>query len=895
MPPDSRPVPLSPSKGKAREETRWRTGWWDFYPLVEQAQKPLEWSESSIIFSAHATRPEITARHFSSSKQFAIESPPPIVAAPGSFNPPAFISVAPGERSLFVFYPGTGGEGIGCIYRRGVRLDSWKTYGWWKFAPGTHPVAASWLGSHRTASIPDLSGSASRLPLRGPRTPISHPTLLYVTSNNYVNLCYARYYAPSVDVVSRPLDEGTASLNQKNEPNKPPLTQCIQAAIGLAYDETSILVVSRSRRLPDASVQEPQSTTLNLDLPIDMSQPAPSRGRSSDCEQWGEEDVINLCEVQLEYNGAVMSLRSKPLPPVQNSIPNLIKLYLIPSLKNTTTSKFPDANALPTFYMVTTHLSFGDYMSTPKSEIISYSLTRQMQSQGADSSGSFWKVQQEAKRCFHPEVVSFVSPFTFEIGSHSLYVGTINTAGSIPRKGKDKQAEIGLIRVLNLHDLKEDEGWYSSSILSPTDKLGHDLPLISAVSPNGAIVATTAPWVSLTSIHLLPKRKVTKTASSIPYYSIALATAVLQERSTSDITHVLSSASTPLNVISDILYHTIQLLDKNENGVSFSRTGSFLGVVIELYRYESLNKSRILNDIEYRREKAKHNYMEEEREMLEMRAQILFDILSLKAFNEAFEECREEDGKADLNSAWQLIELSEFIVHFVENLMRECVLWCDPISEKGETSTPTLNSPTLLSLAHPFAYKNVAKAVKYVSKLKTYIESLPAGTERVNVGKNILIDLVDSSGVDFDALDTLLGEMSNGITMVKPDDSRSSLASCQPVPSMYPLLNKVVQKINDSNVLNKSMLFIKPKDLVDGTSPLYWSGGKEQEEDVVSKRPLTKKESESTCVRCGGISKLGKDLFNPDVSIKWRMWERLQMPRCICYGHCLTTTHVISN
>lgn len=32
---EGRSVPLSPSKGKAREETRWRTGWWDFVPLAE--------------------------------------------------------------------------------------------------------------------------------------------------------------------------------------------------------------------------------------------------------------------------------------------------------------------------------------------------------------------------------------------------------------------------------------------------------------------------------------------------------------------------------------------------------------------------------------------------------------------------------------------------------------------------------------------------------------------------------------------------------------------------------------------------------------------------------------------------------------------------------------------
>lgn len=32
-------TPLSPLKGKAKEEIQWRSGWWDFYPLVEQPHR----------------------------------------------------------------------------------------------------------------------------------------------------------------------------------------------------------------------------------------------------------------------------------------------------------------------------------------------------------------------------------------------------------------------------------------------------------------------------------------------------------------------------------------------------------------------------------------------------------------------------------------------------------------------------------------------------------------------------------------------------------------------------------------------------------------------------------------------------------------------------------------
>jgi hypothetical protein len=102
---------------------------------------------------------------------------------------------------------------------------------------------------------------------------------------------------------------------------------------------------------------------------------------------------------------------------------------------------------------------------------------------------------------------------------------------------------------------------------------------------------------------------------------------------------------------------------------------------------------------------------------------------------------------------------------------------------------------------------------------------------------------------------------------------------------MYPQLGNILRKISDSNALDKSMLFIKPADLIDGVQQLsLTSEKKESEIDVILKKPLANQTPESVCVRCGGASLLGTDLFKPDVAIKWRMWERMQMPRCICYG-----------
>ena len=115
--------------------------------------RPLVWSEASVIFSAHPTRPEVTGRHFASSKQFSVPPPAVINSSPSLYNSPTFISVAPGDKYLFVFYPAKSSEGIGCIWRRGPRLDTWVVLESWKFSGVTCPVAAEWLGCPRTVSI----------------------------------------------------------------------------------------------------------------------------------------------------------------------------------------------------------------------------------------------------------------------------------------------------------------------------------------------------------------------------------------------------------------------------------------------------------------------------------------------------------------------------------------------------------------------------------------------------------------------------------------------------------------------------------------------------------------------------------------------------------------------
>lgn len=117
------------------------------------------------------------------------------------------------------------------------------------------------------------------------------------------------------------------------------------------------------------------------------------------------------------------------------------------------------------------------------------------------------------------------------------------------------------------------------------------------------------------------------------------------------------------------------------------------------------------------------------------------------------------------------------------------------------------------------------------------------------------------------------------------DDTRS-LALCQPTVAMNNHLREVVQTLTNSPIIDKSRLFIKPFDLVDGVSQLSLEGpGKEKDKDVVSKGILVNRGTCLTCLRCGGKSEIGGDVsVAGHVSLRWRAWEKMWTSRCICGG-----------
>jgi len=121
-------------------------------------------------------------------------------------------------------------------------------------------------------------------------------------------------------------------------------------------------------------------------------------------------------------------------------------------------------------------------------------------------------------------------------------------------------------------------------------------------------------------------------------------------------------------------------------------------------------------------------------------------------------------------------------------------------------------------------------------------------------------------------------------------DVRRSLAACNPVPKVFPLLWGIAQTVSESDAIQKSRLFIKPEEFLSEMgksrkSSEYIGEG----QDVVSKGVLLRHRPTRVCVRCGGKSQQHEisrreDGTVPGTFSQWDVYRRRWLTRCICGG-----------
>ncbi|KAH9951450.1 hypothetical protein B0H21DRAFT_719063 [Amylocystis lapponica] len=798
------------SKGKAREDMHWQLGWWDLSHAVEGTRRPLAWAKSSTIFTAHPTQPQILARHFPSSRQFTLPPPQPIASSPALYEPPTVISIYPTDDWIFAYFPGRGGDGIGCLWRKGPQLDNWTVREWWPFSAGAGVVAADWTCSHREWVTTD-SGTSLRLPTRGPLTPVLSSILILVTQDHQIHICLMLPFVSTV-TESQSAPEVTARPGG--------VLFCTNAAIGLNHDDSSILVAMRSHLLPSGDTSMISHTPVDINMPMDW-------------ELWGEESKIYLCEASLSSSRCLTTRPMSPITCVGRHLTDLSFFSRSSPIRPSNTDS-QHGTSKGGMYLSASFIDFGIvYSDAPKSEVRLFCIAH---NDPTSSDGSQTRCsREESKRLFEDVCLAFVIPWP---GQNLLLAGLLDFSGSVPhRKQRLKEAPIGKLVVLTVPDLTNAQEWESPPLMVSVHSIGRDVPASVAISPNNVLLCTISSSTLLgtpLSIHSLPHRHPMESN-----LSRCLVTAIRARHSPSD--------------------------------------GEVFGVATEVYRKADLAA----------RSRAAH------------------DVCSLSACYSAFEDCQEGDAY-DLNAVWQLIGITTWVTEFTEKILKACVLVSDCLASSNLTkmnikqehfsefapassAVPALDSPVFLHLA--------ANGGAHVKRFRDYIGTLSPRGENAQMAKDVLLDVVDCSGVDLDVLGRLLGEALQEAKSANPEDLQRCLSACCPVPSLHPHLRKVIERFSRSDVIDRPRLFIKAADLVDGVTRMSVSEhlAKEKDTDVVSKGRLLGHTAVVVCVRCGGKSGV---LPLPDdwrslreANIRWRTWESTWVMKCVCGGSWARTSY----
>ncbi len=76
----------------------------------------------------------------------------------------------------------------------------------------------------------------------------------------------------------------------------------------------------------------------------------------------------------------------------------------------------------------------------------------------------------------------------------------------------------------------------------------------------------------------------------------------------------------------------------------------------------------------------------------------------------------------------------------------------------ANTSPPDVDA-SLLHIVHPFVLKNLHSVMNHVIRFRKYLGSLPAPGEKPHIARDVIVDLVDNSGVKLQVLSKAISEV----------------------------------------------------------------------------------------------------------------------------------------
>ncbi|CAE7068875.1 unnamed protein product [Rhizoctonia solani] len=906
--------------------------------LDENCVRPFAWSSHNVLFLSDPLAPTIHAKHLPPAAEasrasdvasqthsyplrFTLPPPGPILELAHAYGPATTLSVSPQDKYIFAFFPpaqpddSTGG--LGCVWGVEESLDTWTVKDFWHYPAEAGVVAMRWLGEerevcdHQNIKLWNTQVSiqwrvqagptlrAARYPHLGPKLHHGHPAFLVITGDHHVHLYFQTY--PSTLDASQPTGlhrlftslsvslSSPAAAVQGHQEHIPVHDAtlggkriCTKASIGLGYNDWSILIATRSTLVPS------QHTDNSISMAAVMNEliPEDSTGELNTMTwmrggMWGEEDHIDICEVEIDLLSdepclVTVPLRSIPTPKDNESYLThlLITSHPLESVVPTLATDLAEIRC--SFQVVASFLTNAE-LSRPRSKVVSWRVSKSGVPSGSRTSSpsrskaarpSDWSCLQSAWLTYESTVISAAQIWD---AAGQILLCKINLT-PLSHEAQNKFIAIGELCIVSSISLENNVSFEPEPVLKRQNKTSKDFPMFISASPHRTLICTTSGTQRIPTVSILTAPR-WKGTGAMRMISSAIAFQIRQSSGSdlSDVTRAMweivsrTNAAEASVALQAIFNEVFTLLDSPlEYDVNQPWLMSLIGVLLTVYRWSPFK---------------------------DMRPQwkTASEICQLHAAVRALDDSRSvnEGGQYDFTSQgiWELIQQIQWVIERCEALLRTLVEW------EGRQFSEETPSELIMAI-HPLPLELFNRAVAHLNRLKTAITSLKK-TENNQIAILSLSTLVDDAGVDFvafaAALQTAKELVRNPDVSNPKEHYRQSLIALKPSEALFPLLRRVATEYTKPQVLHRIQLFIPPDDLlVSRTIATAGSSAVPNPEmDIIRKTKLPRGSLEAlptnmkTCVRCGGrtgVTPLA------DTGNGWRVFEHIWKTHCVCGG-----------
>ncbi|QRV87356.1 hypothetical protein RhiJN_15374 [Ceratobasidium sp. AG-Ba] len=853
---------VSPSRGgpPATSEAPLADISWDDLRLMVDGEhaRPIAWSGQNLLFVSDPVSPAIHAKHLPpitkaprtahipsrdqfSPIKFTLPLPPPILETPLSYSSATIVTVSSQSKHIYAYFPATQSHtatgGLGCVWEAQESVDTWSVIDFWHLPPEAGVVAMRWLGEEREwYSQSGIPLRASRHPHLGPKLHMNHPAFLVITEDHHAHLYFRPYPLPIepssqrfFSSLSVSLLSPTAAVSGQTE-HAPVASMspggrrvCSKAAIGLGYNDWSVFVATRSSTEPNRSAEGDLAMTSVMGdlLPTSSANTPPTSWLRGG--MWGEEDMIDLAEVEIDILSDEPCIVTTPLRTISTAQAGNQRLthLLVTSHPPDTPTRHSNAEQSEvscSFQVVAAFLGQAEHNQV-KSNLVSWRLSKapvvRTTSRSSSSSpsrnnpalsspGTDWSCALSTQRMFEHGAITTAQIWD---ATGQILLCKLNMT-PVPSLDQIDCLTIGEAAIVSSTTLENNPMFDPEAILRRKGKSSREFPLFVAASPHKTLLCTTSgtshnPTLSISPAPRWrvnpgePTDKLGNQTGSMRMISSAIALR-LRQASGSDVSDVVralwevaptNSLAEATGAIQTICQEVFVLLESHmEFDVFQPWLPDFIGILMVIYRWGPFKEMR--------------SRWKTASEMCQLYA-------SVRALDDSRSVTEGQGYDFTPLGIWELIQQARWLIERCENLLRTLVEW-----ENRQFSD---EMPSELVMAvHPFPLELLFRGLVHLNRLKAAAAELKK-TENNQMAIFSLNSLIEEAGLDLPvfqkALQSAKEQVRNADIPNLKESLRQSLFALKTSDKLYLLLRRVAGECTQPQVLHRVRLFIHPDDL----------------------------------------------------------------------------------